>query len=106
VEDYLAGVRILTREIEQEKQAVASAQQYVTLATSRYETGVDPYLNVITAQNTLLADQQILVSLQMQQMVQAVELVQALGGGWDHSDLPTPKQVSQKPTAAETTIQK
>jgi len=106
VEDYLAGVRILTREIEQEKQAVASAQQYVTLATSRYETGVDPYLNVITAQSTLLVDQQTLVSAQMQQMVQAVELVQALGGGWDRTDLPTPKQVSQKPTAAETTIQK
>ena len=42
----------------------------------------------------------------MQQMVQAVELVQALGGGWDRTDLPTPKQVSKKPTAAETTIQK
>lgn len=105
VEDYLSGVRILTHDIEQEKQAVASAQQYVTLATGRYETGVDPYLNVITAQTTLLADQQTLVGLQMQQMVQAVELVQALGGGWDRSDLPTPKQVEQKPTKAETTIQ-
>jgi hypothetical protein len=42
----------------------------------------------------------------MQQMVDAVELVQALGGGWDHSDLPTTQQVTAKPTAAETTIQK
>jgi NodT family efflux transporter outer membrane factor (OMF) lipoprotein len=106
VEDSLAGVRILTHEIEQEQQAVASAQQYVTLATGRYETGVDPYLNVLTAQTTLLADQQTLVTLQMQQMVDAVELVQALGGGWDRSDLPSTKQVTAKPTAADTTIQK
>jgi len=106
VEDGLAGVRILTHEIAQEQQAVASAQQYVTLATGRYETGVDPYLNVLTAQTTLLADQQTLVTLQMQQMVDAVELVQALGGGWDHSDLPTTQQVTAKPTATETTIQK
>ena len=59
--------------------------QYATLATGRYETGVDPYLNVLTAQTTLLADQQTLVTLQMQQMVDAVELVQALGGGWDRT---------------------
>jgi NodT family efflux transporter outer membrane factor (OMF) lipoprotein len=106
VEDSMAGVRILTHEITQEQQAVASAQQYVTLETGRYETGVDPYLNVVSAQTTLLADQQTLVSLQMQQMVDAVELVQALGGGWDRSDLATTKQVSQKPTKAETTIEK
>jgi NodT family efflux transporter outer membrane factor (OMF) lipoprotein len=105
VEDSLSGVRILTHEIQQEQAAVQSAQQYLTLETGRYETGVDPYLNVLIAQTTLLTDQQTLVTLQMQQMVDAVELVQALGGGWDRTDLPTTKQVTEKPTKADTIIQ-
>jgi NodT family efflux transporter outer membrane factor (OMF) lipoprotein len=105
VEDYLSGVRILSHQIEQQRAAEQSAQQYVDLEKGRYETGIDPYVDLVVAQTTLLSDQQTLVSLQIQQMVEAVELVQALGGGWDRTQLPTPSQVTQKPTAAETTIQ-
>jgi len=106
VEDYLADVRILSLQIEQQRAAEQSAEQYLSLETGRYETGIDPYVDVVLAQTTLLSDQQTLVSLQIQQMVDAVQLVQALGGGWDRSQLPTPAQVTQKPTATETTIQK
>jgi len=105
VEDYLSDVRILSRQIEQQRAAEQSAEQYLSLETGRYETGIDPYVDVVLAQTTLLTDQQTVVSLQIQQMVDAVQLVQALGGGWDRSQLPTPAQITQKPTAAETTIQ-
>ena len=52
---------------------------------SRYQTGLDPYLDVITAQTTLLADQQTAVTLRVSEMTAAVQLIQALGGGWDVS---------------------
>jgi NodT family efflux transporter outer membrane factor (OMF) lipoprotein len=105
VEDSLAEVRILSKEIQQEQQAVNSAQTYLKLEQARYETGVDPYVDVLIAQITVLADQQILNTLQVQQITSAVALVEALGGGWDRSQLPNTQQVTQKPTKSETTIE-
>jgi len=106
VEDYLAAVRILSQQIGQQQQAVETAQQFVDLETARYETGVDPYIDVVTAQNTLLGDRQTLTMLHTQVMTASVQLVEALGGGWDSTQLPTPQQVSKKLTPAETTIQR
>lgn len=106
VEDALASVRILSQQIEQQKLAEQSAQRFVDLEMARYETGVDPYINVVTAQSTLLADQQTLTTLRTQVMTASVQLIEALGGGWDNSQLPTPEQVSARPTAAETAIQR
>ncbi len=106
VEDSLAEVRILSREIQQEQQAVDSAQSYLKLEQSRYDTGIDPYADVLIAQTTVLADQQILNNLQVEQMAYAVALVEALGGGWDRSQLPGPQQVTQKPPKSETAIQR
>jgi NodT family efflux transporter outer membrane factor (OMF) lipoprotein len=105
VEDGLAEVRILSKEIQQEEQAVESAQTFLKLEQARYDTGVDPYLDVLVAQTTVLADQQTLNSLQVQQMTYAVALVEALGGGWDRSQLPTTQQVTEKPTKSQTTIE-
>ena len=105
VEDGLAEVRILSKEIQQEQQAMDSAQTYLKLEQARYDTGVDPYLDVLIAQTTVLADQQTLNGLQVQQMVYAVALVEALGGGWDRSQLPGTQQVTQKPPKSETSLQ-
>ena len=105
VEDYLAQTRILSQQIQQQRAAVASAQQSLDLEMGRYETGIDPYINVVTLQNTVLSSQQTLTSLQINQMTSAVLLVEALGGGWDTSQLPTPAQVSAKPSKADTRLQ-
>ena len=104
VEDGLAEVRILSKEIQQQQQAVNSAQTFLKLEQARFETGIDPYIDVLIAQTTLLSNQQTLNNLQVQQMTSAVALVEALGGGWDRSQLPTPQQVTQKPAKSETTI--
>jgi NodT family efflux transporter outer membrane factor (OMF) lipoprotein len=106
VEDYLAAVRILSQQIQQEAQAVDSSQTYLTLEMGRYETGIDPYLDVVIAQNTLLTNQLSLATSQISEMTSAVQLITALGGGWDRSQLPTPAQVTQKPTKAQTTIER
>jgi outer membrane protein TolC len=105
VEDYLAAVRIYSQEIQREQEAVKSAEEYLNLEMGRYETGVDPYLYVITAQTTVLSDQETLATLQIEQMVAAVDLIEALGGGWDRSQLPTTSQVSKKPSAGDYKLQ-
>jgi NodT family efflux transporter outer membrane factor (OMF) lipoprotein len=105
VENYLAEVRILSRQIQQQRQAVASDQTALGLEMARYQTGIDPYIDVVTLQTTLLVGQQTLANLQIEQMTGAVELVGSLGGGWDTSQLPTPSQVEKSPNVAETKIQ-
>ncbi|HEX3469755.1 MAG TPA: efflux transporter outer membrane subunit [Silvibacterium sp.] len=106
VEDYLAATRILSQQILKQQEAVDAAQQFLTLQTGRFETGLDPYLDVVIAQNTLLTNQQLLATLHVQQTTAAIELIQALGGGWDRTQLLTPAQVSQKPSKADTTLQR
>jgi NodT family efflux transporter outer membrane factor (OMF) lipoprotein len=106
VEDSLAAVRLLSQQILKQQQAVASSEEALKLEIARYETGVDPYLNVVTVQTTLLSNQETLASLHVQEMTASVTLIEALGGGWDLSQLPTPAQVSRKLDKTETTIQK
>ncbi|MGA6987508.1 MAG: efflux transporter outer membrane subunit [Terriglobales bacterium] len=93
VEDNLAGLRILSQEIQEQDVAISSAQRSLKLATDRYRLGIDPYLNVITAQTTLFSNQQTAVTLRITQIVDSVQLIEALGGGWDASTLPTPHQI-------------
>ena len=93
VEDELAALRILTTQIQQQDVAVQSAQRNLELANERYKLGIDPYLNVITAETTLLTNQQTAVNLRNQQMTASVLLVQDLGGGWSRAQLPTPHQL-------------
>ena len=94
VEDYIATLRVTSAQIVREDEAVSSAQRYLQIANSRYETGLDPYLDVISAQTNLLSDQQTQVVLHVNEMTAAVELVQALGGGWNVSQLPSASSVT------------
>jgi len=89
VEDNLASLRILSQELRQQDLAVTFSQRYVNLATDRYRLGLDPYLDVITAQTSLFSNQQTAVTLRLQQLTASVQLIEGLGGGWDASQLPT-----------------
>jgi NodT family efflux transporter outer membrane factor (OMF) lipoprotein len=106
VEDYLAATRILSQQVIKQREAADAAQTTLNLEMGRFETGLDPYINVTTAQVTLLSDQEALVTLQIQEAVASIELIQALGGGWDLSQLPTPAQLSKKPPKADTVLQR
>jgi len=106
VEDYLSGTRIYSQELLSQEAAVNSAQQLLDLEVGRYETGIDPYIDVLTAQTTLLSDQETLATLHIDLMVSAVDLIEALGGGWDTSQLPTPKQVTQKTPSSDYKLQR
>jgi NodT family efflux transporter outer membrane factor (OMF) lipoprotein len=93
VEDYIATVRVTSQQIDRADAAIKASQTYVQMETGRYETGLDPYLDVITAQLTLLGSQQAQVTLHVNEMTAAVELIQALGGGWKASELPEPSKI-------------
>jgi NodT family efflux transporter outer membrane factor (OMF) lipoprotein len=101
VEDQLAATRTYSQQILAQERAVKSAQEFLDLEMQRYQTGVDPYVNVLTAQTTLLNDQVTLNTLHVEEMMSSVQLVQALGGGWDRSQLPTPAQAGAKTTNAD-----
>ena len=88
VEDQLSGLRILEQESGVEQKAVDSAQNSFDLSNHRYKGGVTSYLEVLTAQATLLQNQRTAIDLQTRQFVSSVGLVRALGGGWDASSLP------------------
>jgi NodT family efflux transporter outer membrane factor (OMF) lipoprotein len=96
VEDNLASLRILSVEIQQQDAAVKSAERTLAIAKDRYTLGIDPYLNVITAQTALLSNQETAVNLRIQQMMASGGLIEALGGGWDASQLPSPAQLISK----------
>ena len=71
------------------QEAVVAATQAVSLENDRYKAGTDSYINVITAQTIALGDQQTAVAILQRRMAAAVDLVKALGGGWDTSTLPS-----------------
>ena len=85
VENGITGLGWLERAELQANASVRSAQRAFDIATDRYKGGVDTYLDVITAQQTLLTNQRQAVQIQGQQFSTAVFLVKALGGGWSRS---------------------
>ncbi len=97
VEDQLSTLTILSKEVAQEQTAVRDASRYVDLALTRFKTGVDSYLNVITAQTQLLTNRETELQIQLRQMTASVSLVMALGGGWDSASLPPTKDLLARP---------
>ena len=89
VEDDLASLRYLAEEAVQQQEAVVAAQEALSLEIDRYKAGTDSYLNVITTQIIALSDQQTAITILQRRMIAAVDLVKALGGGWDASTLPS-----------------
>ncbi len=83
VEDALSGLDALQNASQSQQRAVEDADRALNLATVRYTGGLVTYLDVITAQETLLNNQRLAAQLLGQQMVTSVYLVKALGGGWD-----------------------
>jgi NodT family efflux transporter outer membrane factor (OMF) lipoprotein len=90
VEDDLASLRYLAEEAVQQQDAVVAAREALDLEVQRYRAGTDSYLNVITTQIIALGDEQTAVTILQRRMSAAIDLVKALGGGWNASTLPSP----------------
>jgi len=89
VEDNLAAMRILADEDQKQEAAVKAAQRSLALSLNRYKGGVVSYLEVVTAQSAALANERAAVDVLRRRMAASVQLVKALGGGWEASNLPT-----------------
>jgi NodT family efflux transporter outer membrane factor (OMF) lipoprotein len=88
VEDNLAALRVLETEAQQQREATASAEQSLDLFQTRYEGGVDTYLQVVTWQTAALNNQRNDLDILQRRMDASVLLIKALGGGWDTSQIP------------------
>jgi len=103
VEDNLAALRILEGEAAVQDEAVAAARQSVTLTTAQYRAGTVSYLNVITTQTIALTNEVTAVQILGRRMAAAVLLVEALGGGWSDTELPSASEVTARPPASART---
>jgi NodT family efflux transporter outer membrane factor (OMF) lipoprotein len=88
VEDNLAALRILQQEAEQQRLATEAAQGAQKIFDNRYVGGIDTYLQVVTAQNTALANERNDIDIMRRRMDASVLLIKALGGGWSTAQLP------------------
>lgn len=82
VEDNLAALRILEQEAVLQADAVKAARQALELTNNQYRAGIVSYLNVVSAQTTLLSNERNALSLLGRRLTAAADLVRALGGGW------------------------
>lgn len=89
VEDNLAALRVLADEARAEQAAVKAAEDALQISTYQYKAGTVSYLQVITSQEIALQDERTAVDILTRRMVASVALVEALGGGWDASKLPS-----------------
>jgi NodT family efflux transporter outer membrane factor (OMF) lipoprotein len=94
VEDQLSTLRILEQESKQQADAVRWAERSLELANAQYTGGITTYLQVITAQTFALQNELTAVQLNTRRMTASASLIEALGGGWDVSQLPSTKDVT------------
>ena len=87
VEDGISNLSNLSQALSMQAAATEDAKKALDIANNRYVGGVTNYLDVITAQTTLLNSERLQTQLLGQQMVSSVYLVKALGGGWDASQI-------------------
>jgi NodT family efflux transporter outer membrane factor (OMF) lipoprotein len=97
VEDNLAASRILEEEAAATDATIASAQKSLDISTFQYKAGTVTYLQVLTAQTALLGEQRTALSVLTRRMLASVLLIEALGGGWEASKLPTVAELKAKP---------
>ncbi|HLJ65176.1 MAG TPA: efflux transporter outer membrane subunit [Stellaceae bacterium] len=98
VEDNLAALTILAREALQQKDAVDAAANSLRIFTNRYVGGVDAYLQVVTAQSVLLANQRNTVDIVRRRMEADILLVKAIGGGWTITQIPVLTETNPPPS--------
>ena len=95
VEDQLAGLRILAQEAEVQDKAVAAAYEAARIINNQYQAGTVAYTSVIVADQTALADAVTAVNIRQSRLVASAALIQALGGGWDASQLPSREHIEE-----------
>jgi NodT family efflux transporter outer membrane factor (OMF) lipoprotein len=95
VEDQLANIRLMTRQLAVQQQAVKNAQTAVNVYMNQFQAGTVAFTTVVTAELTLLADEETELTIRQDLFLASVTLIEDLGGGWDSTLLPTQKELQQ-----------
>ncbi len=98
VEDGISGLSVLAQAAQTQQQTVDAAQRALTIANDRYVGGLVTYLDVVTAEQTLLDNKRLATQILGQRLTTSVSLIKALGGGWDAASL---QAVQVKTSAAQ-----
>jgi NodT family efflux transporter outer membrane factor (OMF) lipoprotein len=93
VEDELAAIRIFTKQLAIEEQAVKNAREAVRVFTNQYRAGLVDLTTVVTAETNLLSQEETALAVRQNLFLASVSLIEALGGGWDTTLLPTQVQL-------------
>jgi len=96
VEDNLASLRILENEAAKVQETIGAADRTLKISDAQYRAGTAAYLTVITSQAALLSAQVTATSLLTRRLTASVTLIEALGGGWNESELPTRQDVASR----------
>jgi NodT family efflux transporter outer membrane factor (OMF) lipoprotein len=94
VEDELAALRVLEEEAAKVQQTVDSSGRALAVSSAQYRAGTTSFLTVITSQAAVLSSQRTAVTLLTRRLTASVLLIEALGGGWNSSKLPTRQDVT------------
>jgi NodT family efflux transporter outer membrane factor (OMF) lipoprotein len=95
VEDQLVAIRLLTRQLVIQQKAVKDAREAVKVYLNQFQSGTAAFTTVVTAEITLLADEEAELTIRQDLFVASVALIEALGGGWDTTLLPTKKELEK-----------
>jgi outer membrane protein TolC len=95
VEDQLAALRILAEQARVQDAALAAANEAVRVLNNQYLAGTVAYTSVIVAEQTALTDAETALTIRENQLVASASLIQALGGGWNASQLPGREEIEQ-----------
>jgi NodT family efflux transporter outer membrane factor (OMF) lipoprotein len=93
VEDQLAAIRIFTKQLAVELQAVKNAREAVRVFTNQYRAGIVDLTTVVTAETNLLSQEETALAVRQNLFIASVTLIEALGGGWDTTLMPTQVQL-------------
>ena len=98
VENELAALRIWTREAAKQVETVKAAREAVQIDLNQYQAGTVPFTTVVTGEATQLQAEENLLTTRQNLFIASVALIEALGGGWDASQLPSLSGLSKVPT--------
>jgi NodT family efflux transporter outer membrane factor (OMF) lipoprotein len=95
VEDELAAIRFMTQQLAAQQKAVANARKAVDVYLNQYQQGTVAFTTVVTAELTLLADEETELTIRQDLFLASVTLIEDLGGGWDAALLPAQKELQR-----------
>ena len=96
VENYLVQLKVLEDEAVVQQQALESARESLRLTSNQYKAGLIAYLDVVVVQATALSAERTVLNLQQSRLIASVNLITALGGGWDgNTDLSANEKAAQ-----------